>query len=267
MEERKAEQSLRGGWRPGFYMRPKHVGLVFCVSLVGCMVTFGAGFIVGMGYKASEQISPYAVIETPGSESVMQGRISNAAWNEDEKITFYDFLKSDDMVPMEKKEEPKAESPSTAPAQTPVPASSAGPAVVNGRVPQPAEEGIAAEGGIQDPAPVVVPAPVLPEPAAVAQDTSQRSPTVGGTAVSSQGTGSRVRETYSVQVASFLAPERAQRLIRELTSKGYHAYVHPFEAPGQPLWYRVKVGRFADRATASLTMQELGNPEAMITRD
>ena len=66
-------------------------GLVFCVSLVGCMVTFGAGFIVGMGYKASEQVSPYAVIKAPGSESVMQGRISNAALK-DEKITFYDAL-------------------------------------------------------------------------------------------------------------------------------------------------------------------------------
>ena len=73
--------------------------------------------------------------------------------------------------------------------------------------------------------------------------------------------------TYSVQVASFLTPERAQRLIEELTKKGYRAYVHPFEVPGQQSWYRVKVGKFADRATANLALQQLGTPDAMITRD
>lgn len=264
MEERKTEQSLRGGWRPGFYMRPKHVGLVFCVSLVGCMVTFGAGFIVGMGYKASEQISPYAVIKTPGSESVMQGRIANAAWN-DEEITFYDSLTKINKVPMAKDEVPEPES--SGPAQTPVPASPGGLAVVNRTAPQPEEEGMASNEAASEPAPVVVPAPVVPEPTAVAQDTDQQSLTAGGTADSLLGNGERGIPTFSVQVASFLAPERAERLIKELASQGYNAYVHPFEAPGRRLWYRVKVGRFADRATASLAMEKLGNPDAMITRD
>ena len=266
MEERKTEQSLRGGWRPGFYMRPKHVGLVFCVSLVGCMVTFGAGFIVGMGYKASEQISPYAVIKAPGSESVMQGRIWNAAWN-DEDVTFYDTLTNNNNVPMETTEEPEPESQAATPARTPIPASPVEPALVNGTDPQPVEEDVAADDRIRNPAPVVVPAPVLPEQSVVAQGTSPESQRVEGTGTSSRGAEDRVIETYSVQVASFLAPERAERLIQELTSKGYQAYVHPFEAPGRRLWYRVKVGKFADRATAHLTLEKLGNPDAMITRD
>ena len=38
MQDRTTEQVPRGGWRPGLYMKPKHIGLVFCVSLVGCMV-------------------------------------------------------------------------------------------------------------------------------------------------------------------------------------------------------------------------------------
>ena len=266
MEERKTEQSLRGGWRPGFYMRPKHVGLVFCVSLVGCMVTFGVGFIVGMGYKASEQVSPYAVTKAPGSESVMQGRISNAAWN-DEEITFYDSLTNIKNVPMETKQEPEPESSAAAPARTPIPASPVAPVVVNETSPQPAEEEAAADDGTSDPAPVVVPAPVLPEPTVVAQGTNPVPQAVDGAGNSSLGTGNSLRESYSVQVASFLTPERAQRLIEELASKGYRAYVHPFEAPGRRLWYRVKVGKFADRATASLTLEKLGNPEAMITRE
>jgi cell division septation protein DedD len=266
MEERKTEQSLRSGRRPGFYMRPKHVGLVFCVSLVGCMVTFGAGFLVGMGYKASEQVSPYAVIRTPGGEPVMQGLISNAAWN-DEEITFYDSLTNINKVPMETDQAPKAELPTTAPARTPIPASPLEPAIANGTGPRSAEEGVAADNGIRDPAPVAVPAPVLPEPTVLAQETNPESQTVDGTGTLSLGTEESVIATYSVQVASFLAPERAERLIKELASKGYRAYVHPFEAPGRRLWYRVKVGKFADRATASLTLEKLGNPEAMITRD
>ena len=268
MEERKAEQPLRGGWRPGFYMRPKHVGLVFCVSLVGCMVTFGAGFIVGMGYKASEQVSPYAATKAPGSESVMQGRISNAALK-DEKITFYDALTSINNVPMETTEEPEPESAviAAAPAQTPIPASPVAPVVVNGAGPQAADEDPTAGDRTGNPAPVAVPAPVLPEPTVVAQETNSVSQTVVGAVNSSLYTDDTVRESYSVQVASFLTPERAERLIEELASKGYRAYVHPFEAPGRRLWYRVKVGKFADRATASMTLEKLGNPEAMITRE
>ena len=103
-------------------MRPKHVGLVFCVSLVGCMVTFGVGFIVGMGYKASEQIQPYAVIKTPGGESVMQGRIANAALN-DGDMTFYDSLTDINKVPMVTNEPPEPESLASGPARTPIPAS------------------------------------------------------------------------------------------------------------------------------------------------
>ena len=80
-------------------------------------------------------------------------------------------------------------------------------------------------------------------------------------------TDQSVAATYSVQVASFRTPERAQHLIEELTKKGYRAYAHPFEVSGQPSWYRVKVGKFADRAAANLTRQKLGISDAMITRD
>jgi len=260
MEERKTEQSLRGGWRPGFYMRPKHVGLVFCVSLVGCMVTFGVGFIVGMGYKASEQISPYAVIKTPGSESVMQGRIANAAWN-DGDMTFYDSLTDINKVPMVTNEPPEPESPASGPARTPIPASPSGPAAGNGTAPRSANEGIAAVDRTREPAPAIA------QPTAEARDTDVESPTVGGAGALPLRSVERSVATYSVQVSSFLSLERAKREIKDLTSKGYHAYIHPFEAPGQPLWYRVKVGKFADRATARLTMEKLGDSDAMITRE
>ena len=214
MEERTTGQVARGGWRPGFHMKPKHIGLVFCVSLVGCMVAFGAGFVVGMGYKASEQVSPYAVKKPPSAESPGQEKVSRAVW-EEESLTFYDTLMNN--VPAEMI--PAAE---TTQAPEPTPAAPA---------PAPQAMGLADASSLD------------PDPSVVA--------------------------SYSVQVASFLTPERAERLIRELTKKGYRAYVHPFEAPGKPSWYRVKVGTFADRATADVALQKLRSrtPDAMITRD
>ncbi len=221
MVEHTAKQVPRGGWRAGFYVKPKHIGLVSCVSLVGCMVVFGAGFIVGMGYKASEQISPYAVKKPPTVGSSGQEQVSSAAW-EEESLTFYDAL--------------------TQPAKM-----------------------IPVTGTIRAPEPASI--PMSPAPAVMARETSLDPQESDPANAFSLVTDESVVATYSVQVASFLAPERAERLIEELTRKGYRAYVHPFEAPGQPLWYRVKVGKFADRATANLTLEKLGTPDAMLTRD
>lgn len=217
MGERTTEQVPRSGWRPGFYMKPKHVGLVFCVSLLGCMVAFGAGFIAGMGYKANEQISPYVVKRQQAVKSPGQEKVSSAAWEEG-SLTFYDTL------------------------------------IKN----EPAE---------MIPAPEPTPASVPPALRLVAERTDLDPRAADSANTSSLGTNESVVETYSVQVASFLKPERAERLIKELTKQGYHAYLHPFEAPGKPLWYRVKVGKFADRDTANLALEKLGTPDAMITRN
>ena len=249
MAERTTEQAPRGGWRPGFYMRPKHLGLVLCVSLVGCMVAFGAGFIAGMGYKASEQISPYAVKKPTTAES-QQGEVSDAAL---EGVLFLDRLVTNETVGMA----PAAE---TTPAPT---------VVVEEMAPQATGQTTPAAGAIQVPEPTSaapVPSPTPPAAPVVAERTGPDAQATSP-AISSRGTDSSVVATYSVQVASVLTPERAERLVRELAEEGYRAYIHPFIAPGQPLWYRVKVGKFPDRATASRTLQKLGTPDAMITRD
>ena len=255
MVERTSEQIPRGGWRPGFYVKPKHIGLVFSVSLVGCMVAFGAGFIVGMGYKASEQVSPYAVKKPLAIESTEQPKVSSV-----ETLVFIDRLIKNEPVKMnpltETTQEP--ERPPAVPTPGPTPARQ-GHSVV-------AEE-TATQSIDQQTAVGTAQAQTV-----VAGETGLDPQALEPADVSSLGTDEAVVATYSVQVASFLAQERAQRLIQELTEKGYHAYVHPFEVPGQPLWYRVKVGKFADRATANLALEklwieELGTPDAMITRD
>lgn len=221
MEERKTEQVPRSGWRPGFYMKPKHIGLVFCVLLVGCMVAFGAGFIAGMGYKSNEQVSPYVAKRQQAVESPGQGKVLSAA--QEESLTFYSTIRKNEPAPM---------IPAPATTQAPAPAPAAPPAATG-----------------------------------VAERTGPAPRSVAPTGTASPGTNASVVETYSVQVASFLKPERAERLIEELTEKGYDAYIHPFEAPGRPLWYRVKVGKFNNRDAANLTRERLGTPDAMITRE
>ena len=254
MEERTTEQVPRGGWRPGFYMKPKHIGLVFCVSLVGCMVAFGAGFIAGMGYKANAQVSPYVVkmqqaVGSPEQGNPEQGNV------EEGKLTFYDALLKGEPAKMN----PAAETTPTPPAPT---------VVAEQTAPQSTDR----TGATTDTAPAPTPSPVVPAPArqelpAVAERTDLAPRAADPTGTPSLGTNESVVETYSVQVASFLKPERAKSLIEELAKQGYHAYLHPFEAPGKPSWYRVKVGKFADRDTANLALEKLGTPDAMITRD
>lgn len=273
MEKHATEQVPRSGWRPGFYMKSKHIGLVLCVSLVGCMVAFGAGFIVGMGYKASEQVSPYAVKKPPAVQSADRQNVSNAVWKED-SLTFYDSL----IRPVETIQAPESvpttAAPSAPPTPTPTPPAQSVVAEATGLDPQATDQGMTTTETAQAPspspaAPATPPVPVAVPPTqpAMAEGTDLDSLAANLAEDSPLDADQSVVTTYSVQVASFLAPERAQRLIEELTEKGYRAYLHPFEAPGQPLWYRVKVGRFADRATAKLALQKLGTPDAMITRD
>lgn len=253
MAERTTEQVPRSGRRPGFHMKPKHVGLVSCASLVGCMVAFGAGFIVGMEYKASEQISPYVVKKSLTVESSEQQSVSNAAW-EEKSLIFYDTLIKNESVDMV---------PAAGTTQTPKPAPEPTPAIKN----EPVDRVPAAET-TQTPEPAPEPAhQTLP---VTAEGVDPNPQATDPAAAPTLGSAESVAASYSVQVASFLTPEHAERLIEDLTKKGYRAYVHPFEAPGQPLWYRVKVGKFADRAAANVALQKLRSreiPDAMITRD
>lgn len=255
MKERMTEQVPRSGWRPGFYMRPKHVGLVFCVSLVGCMVAFGVGFIAGMGYKADEQVSTYIVENVQTVETRGQGDA------EEDKLTFYDQLRKkrpDIRIPEAEAIQPPATAPAElTPEVTPIPEPPA-PTVVAEEIAPPATDQMAATAET---------APTPPSLPVVAERTDLDPQAADPTGTPSLGTNEAVVETYSVQVASFLKPELAKRMVEELMEEGYHAYLHPFEAPGQPLWYRVKVGKFADRDTASLALERLGTPDAMITRD
>jgi len=59
-------------------------------------------------------------------------------------------------------------------------------------------------------------------------------------------------ETHSfwVQVSSFQAQDRAQTLLGFLREKGFAAFVARVEVAGKGTWYRVYLGKFADRKEA-----------------
>ena len=65
---------------------------------------------------------------------------------------------------------------------------------------------------------------------------------------------------YSIQVGSFRSAEQAHSLREQLLKKGYEARVGLAMAQGAA-WYRVRVGRYAERGAADRTAQRLRDSE------
>jgi DedD protein len=65
-----------------------------------------------------------------------------------------------------------------------------------------------------------------------------------------------VRGTFVVQLGSFGSKENADRLVRDMTTKGFAAFVAPITSNGHEL-YRVRVGPTHDRASAEALAAEL----------
>ena len=62
---------------------------------------------------------------------------------------------------------------------------------------------------------------------------------------------------YTIQVAAFKAAGDADKLVAELKKKGFVAYRAIGKVPGKGLWYRVRVGKYNDKAGASSTIAKL----------
>jgi DedD protein len=59
-----------------------------------------------------------------------------------------------------------------------------------------------------------------------------------------------------VQLGSFGSRENAERLVREMTSKGFATFIAPITTNGREL-YRVRVGPTKDRASAEALASQL----------
>jgi DedD protein len=100
--------------------------------------------------------------------------------------------------------------------------------------------------------PATSPAPTAataPRPTAVPAEST--TPAVKPTAPASVPKGS-----FVVQLGSFRDKDNADRLVREMTAKGFSAFVAPITSGGREL-YRVRVGPTRDRAAAEALAAQL----------
>ena len=61
----------------------------------------------------------------------------------------------------------------------------------------------------------------------------------------------------TIQVSSLKDHALAQRIEKDLKSKGYKAYVITAMVPGKGVWHRVRIGAFADKKEAKPVLKKL----------
>ncbi len=64
------------------------------------------------------------------------------------------------------------------------------------------------------------------------------------------------RGSFAVQLGSFGSKDNADRLVRDMNAKGFHAFLAPITSGGREL-YRVRVGPARDRASAEALAAQL----------
>jgi DedD protein len=103
-----------------------------------------------------------------------------------------------------------------------------------------------------------VPAPAVPAPTA----TTVPPPTTPATSAPRVDTRAATTPSptppgaFAVQLGSFSSRDNANRLVREMTAKGFAAFVAPITSNGREL-YRVRVGPARDRAAAEALAAQL----------
>jgi len=219
MVGRTARQKRPGTWA----LNQLQMGVALGCVGIGLLLAFGAGFIVGMWYQATEHITPVVSLTPTGS--AVEG------WTKGQDLTFYSTL---DAEPAAKPAGPAlTSSPTTPGAREATHTPSTQP--VSLMPAKPPERG----GRQESPPPhtsLSSPSQALPQPS---------------------------EARYSVQVGSFRAREDAERLRLRLVQKGHAVWVQPSVVAGQGIWYRVRVGSFTDRAAADRAAQHLATQERL----
>ncbi len=65
------------------------------------------------------------------------------------------------------------------------------------------------------------------------------------------------KKTLTLQVAAFPRVSDARKLAEKLKKRGYPAYVKRVEIPRQGVWYRVRIGTFDSKKSASVMLEQL----------
>lgn len=99
------------------------------------------------------------------------------------------------------------------------------------------------------PAPTPAPAQPQPAPAATANPMAPANNVIAAAPRAEPG-------TFVVQLGSFGSRENAERLVRDMTARGFATFIAPITSNGREL-YRVRVGPTRDRASAEALAAEL----------
>jgi cell division protein FtsN len=251
---------IRQGHTKGPALSQLHIGLAVGFALVACLTAFGGGVIVGMWYKASEQIAPLGAAGAAATpETPSPGR--DAASQPQEPVTFYNTLTNSNVAyaPLT----PPATSASGGTAEGTKAAAGAHPSkgTPGGGIARTAAGNESPKQAKATPAKAAAAASTMPSGNAKAAANKPLAPARQPQRAAVATAKATPAEDFSVQVGSFGSAEQAERLRTNLAQKGYPVRVQPAAVPEQGLRYRVRVGNFAERTTADhaahhLTAQE-----------
>ncbi|HEU5137355.1 MAG TPA: SPOR domain-containing protein [Steroidobacteraceae bacterium] len=161
---------------------------------------------------------------------------------------------------------PASEQPATQPAVAlPAPAPAPAPAPVSEQ-PQLAKPGEQAAPAAVEPPPAVAPPPPATTSAPVAQQVPVEQPAPRVEAQKPAAAAPVARGSFAVQLGSFGSRDNADRLVRDMTAKGFAAFVAPIKSGGREL-YRVRVGPTRDREQAealAAQLRRIGQPGAIV---
>ncbi|MFH1811106.1 MAG: SPOR domain-containing protein [Pseudomonadota bacterium] len=107
--------------------------------------------------------------------------------------------------------------------------------------------------------------------AAAAQDTARDAVDLGQAPAAEADSAQNTEEAapalevshFSLQVGAFPDETSASTLRRRLQSKGYQVRIATSDIEGRGTWYRVRVGRFEDRATAEDQRTKISSSEGL----
>jgi DedD protein len=128
------------------------------------------------------------------------------------------------------------------------------PAVAD--APAESQRAVPGESAVAEPA---IPAVVDARPAAAtppASEPAAAQPAPVPAPVTKPTTSSPAKGSFVVQLGSFGSRDNAERLVRDMTAKGFKTFIAPISTNGREL-YRVRVGPTRDRAAAEALATQL----------
>ncbi len=262
----------------GWVLSQLQVTLAICGIIVGFLVCFGLGFLSGVWFQTQEQMLPHDDAIALADDQLERERKALASGRE---MTFYSALTSRDGT-LEPELKPRAIAAPVGESAPQPQAPKAVSSVVAPSPPSPAPRRREPDPRRREPDPRrrepdprrrerVKPAePERAEArrsaalsAIVSSRSSANAPQVSKPKRASAAVSASAAEAlfYSVQVGSFRRVEQAYRLQDQLIKKGYQARIGLSIVEGKGAWYRVRVGRYADRGSADKTAQRLQKKE------